>query len=131
MDTTRFPKRSVLVCVAAFLLVVFCFAALGIAGIVGWVTDLPNRVVIDLDEFPIGSMVTESIRAAMLSDDERQQVQCLESLTEGIRTEPEAIPWIQSEFAAELAELRDSPNERIQSLAEHLTEAVPYVGPTP
>ena len=125
MTTVKTRTRYIFSAGIVLGLIVFGAGAWGVVRIVAWAKDLPNRIVIDLDEIPIESIVAEGTRAALMSEDQSQQLQCLEYLAEGSRSTPEVIPWIQSEFAAELTILCDSPDGRVATLARTLTEAIP------
>jgi hypothetical protein len=113
--------------------IIVCFAMVVVAWatvrVVTWVSDLPNRISIQIDDEAAGQtvtwLVTESARESLTQPDPKQQLECLRALADGIDTTPDAIPWIQAEFADELATLQQSPDSDVAKLAEKLTSASP------
>jgi hypothetical protein len=101
---------------------------------VDWASDLPNRIAIQIDERSavraVTWLVTESARASLAQPDPEQQLQCLNALIDGIKSNPESIPWIQTEFAEELTALQTSSNAEVASLADELASAAQVPQPT-
>lgn len=119
--------RTVAIALAAVLCLSLIVTAWGAVRVIAWGIDLPNRIDIQVDDQSavqaITWFVTESARASLAQSDPEQQLQCLQAMTDGLDTNPEAVHWIQSEFAAELKALQTSPNTRVATLADKLVSA--------
>ncbi len=116
--------RFVVLFVAAAFCLALIVAASGAITVFAWASDLPNRISVQIDDEVAGEavtrFVTESARASLTAPDPKQQLECLQAMADGMETNPESIPWIQTEFAVELAALQASPDAKVATLASEV-----------
>ena len=96
----------------------------GVVRIVAWALDLPNRVDIRVDGEAVTWFVTESARATLQQPDPEKHLEGLRALADGIKTNPEVVPWIQAELGSEIDMLRKSPDRRVAALAEEVHKSI-------
>ncbi len=124
MTTTT---HRLLIVAAAVLCLLLALTAWGVVRLVAWAAELPNRINIQFEGEGVTAFITEGVRMTLRQPDPEQQFECLQMLADGIRTNPEVVPWIQAELESEISTLRNSPDPRVATLADevHLSFAPP------
>lgn len=116
--------KRLLIIASASLCLILGLIAWGVVRIVAWASDLPNRVDIQIDGEAVTWFVTESARATLQQPDPEKQLEGLRALADGIKTNPDVVPWIQAELESEIDMLRKSPDPRVAALAEEVHESI-------
>ncbi|WP_203329022.1 hypothetical protein [Candidatus Laterigemmans baculatus] len=116
--TTK-TKRLLIIASAAMCLLLG-ISTWGVVRIVAWASDLPNRVDIQVDGEAVTWFVTESARATLQQPDPEKQLEGLRALADGVKTNPEVVPWIQKELKSEIDMLRESPDAMVADVAEEV-----------
>ena len=112
--------RRVLILASAALCVFLGLSVWGVAKIIAWASDLPNRVDVHVDGESVAWFITESARAALQQPDPETQFESLKALADGIESNPEVVPWIRAELGSDIDTLRGSSDPKVAALAEDI-----------
>ena len=93
--------------------------------VVDWASDLPNRIDIQVDGESVAWFIAVSARETLKQGAYDRQLECLKALADGIKTNPEVVPWIQAELKLEIETLLKSPNPRVTAMADEVYSKLP------
>ena len=91
-----------------------------VSRVVTWASDLPNRIVVQVEGESVRWFIAESARATLRQGDPVRQLECLEALDDGIKADPKIVPWVRAELVSEIDMLRKSPDPRVATLADEV-----------